>query len=412
MISTDLDREAGGDIQDASILVVDDNLANVELLREILTHTGYRRVRGETDPRKVPGLLRAEVFDLILLDIRMPFISGFELMEQAKAIYAGDHVPVLVLTAQTDQDTRRRSLEMGANDFLTKPFITWELLHRVRNMLEIRTLYRRAAALNRELEQRVSERTAELSEALADARQANRAKLDFLAVMSHELRTPLNSIIGFAEVMAAQSLGPLGHPEYREYVAMIEESGKTLLTMVNSILDYTRGTTGAIELLESEVRLPQLLDACLAMIHPKAQARQVRVSRQGCPAVSLRADQRRLREIILNLLDNAVKFNRPGGSATLAASLSADRLTVSVTDDGPGVPDALAQRIFSPFTHSDAVRARRHEGIGLGLPIAQRYAELHGGTVELAQAPGGGTVASVHLPIDRLLTRCEPEALN
>ena len=193
---------------------------------------------------------------------------------------------------------------------------------------------------------------------------------------------------------------------------MIEESGKTLLTMVNSILDYTRGTTGAIELLESEVRLPQLLDACLAMIHPKAQARQVRVSRQGCPAVSLRADQRRLREIILNLLDNAVKFNRPGGSATLAASLSADRLTVSVTDDGPGVPDALAQRIFSPFTHSDAVRARRHEGIGLGLPIAQRYAELHGGTVELAQAPGGGTVASVHLPIDRLLTRCEPEALN
>lgn len=408
----DLDRDTGGDIRDASILVVDDNLANVELLREILLHTGYRHVKGVTDPRTVAGLLQAEVFDLILLDVRMPHISGFELMEQIKTIYAGDHVPVLVLTAQTDQDTRRRSLEMGANDFLTKPFITWELLHRVRNMLEIRTLYRRAAALNRELERRVSERTAELSQALADARQANRAKLDFLAVMSHELRTPLNSIIGFAEVMAAQSLGPLGHPEYRDYVTMIEESGKALLTMVNSILDYTRGTTGAIELLESEVRLPQLLDTCLAMIHPKAQAKQVRVVRQTCPPISLRADQRRLREIILHLLDNAVKFNRPGGTVALDTALEDGRITITVTDDGPGIPDALVQHIFNPFTHSDAVRVRRHDGIGLGLPIAQRYAELHGGAVELSTPPGGGTRASVHLPIDRLLARCAPEALN
>lgn len=412
MTPTHLGREPDGALQDSSILVVDDNMANVELLKEILIHTGYQRVRGETDPRKVAALLRAEVFDLILLDIRMPHLSGFELMEQIKTIYAGDHVPILVLTAQTDQDTRRRSLEMGANDFLTKPFITWELLHRVRNMLEIRTLYRRAAALNRELERRVSERTAELSQALADARQANRAKLDFLSVMSHELRTPLNSIIGFAEVMATQSLGPLGHPDYRDYVTMIEDSGKTLLSMVNSILDYTRGTTGALELLESEVRLPQLLDACLAAIHPKAEGRQVRLVGHRCPPVSLRADQRRLRDIILNILDNAVKFNHPGGTVTLETALSEAWVTITVTDDGPGIPEAQTRHIFNPFTHSDAVRVRRHEGIGLGLPIAQRYAELHGGSVELGTAPGGGAVVSVHLPIDRLLTRRAPETLN
>lgn len=412
MTSSDISRDLSDDIQNSAILVVDDNLANVDLLREILLHTGYRRVRGESDPRRVGDLLRAEVFDLILLDIRMPHISGFELMEQIKTIYAGDHVPVLVLTAQTDQETRRRSLEMGANDFLTKPFITWELLHRVRNMLEIRTLYRRASALNRELERRVAERTAELSQALTDARQANRAKLDFLSVMSHELRTPLNSIIGFAEVMTSQSLGPLGHPDYHEYVGLIEESGKVLLSMVNSILDYTRGSTGGVELLEAEVRLPQLLEACLSMIHAKAQAKKVQTVLLPCPAVSVRADQRRLREMVVNLLDNAVKFNRAGGRVTLGMTVDTDRVTITVTDDGPGIADALTDRIFNPFTHSDEVRVRRHEGIGLGLPIVRRYAELHGGSVELGKAPGGGAAVSIHLPTNRLLARCAPETLN
>ncbi|HYH20072.1 MAG TPA: hybrid sensor histidine kinase/response regulator [Azospirillum sp.] len=404
MTGSDIARSISEDVKDSAILIVDDNTSNVDLLREILSHDGYRNVHGETDPRKVPTLCTSTRYDLLLLDIRMPHMSGFELMERIKVIYAGDHVPVLVLTAQTDQETRRKSLELGANDFLTKPFIAWELLHRVRNMLEIRTLYRRVARQNRELEARVAVRTAELSDALAAARQADHAKLDFLSVMSHELRTPLNSIIGFAEVMGSESLGKLGHPDYLEYVKLIEESGTVLLTMVNKILDYTRGATGAIELQESDVRLPYLLETCANLVGPRAQPKNVTLTLEPCAPLTLRADHRRLREMVLNLLDNAIKFNRPGGHVTLRAERRPDAVVIAVADDGPGIAADLAERIFNPFTQAEKASIRQHEGIGLGLPIVRRFAELHGGRVELSSEPGMGTTVTILLPSARVLT--------
>ncbi|WP_448206612.1 ATP-binding response regulator [Azospirillum sp. sgz302134] len=398
-----IDESIARDVRNAAILIVDDNLANVDLLREILTHDGYARVRGETDPRRVPALCEAERYDLLLIDIRMPHMSGFELMERLRAIHGDDYVPVLVLTAHTDQETRRKSLELGANDFLTKPFIAWELLHRVRNMLEIRMLYRRAAEQNRDLERRVSERTAELREALDAARRADQAKLDFLSVMSHELRTPLNSIIGFAEVLANESAGRIGHSDSVEYIKLIEESGKALLTMVNNILDFTRGSTGGIELAESDVDLPRLLTGCFALLAPKAEAKGLTLALMPSPPISVRADHRRLREMLMSVLDNAAKFSHPGGSVTARIELQAGTIAIAVTDDGPGIAPDIAGRIFSPFTQAERSLVRRHDGIGLGLPIVRRFAELHGGGVELDSAPGKGTTVTIRLPAARLV---------
>jgi signal transduction histidine kinase len=403
MSRNQIDPQLDAQIKDARILIVDDNSSNVELLREILTHDGYTRILGETDPRKVPALCEAEGFDLLLIDIRMPHMSGFELMERVRPIFGGDYVPILVLTAQTDQDTRRKSLELGANDFLTKPFIAWELLHRVRNMVEIRTLYRRAADQNRELERRVLERTAELTSALEAARQADRAKLDFLSVMSHELRTPLNSIIGFADVLGSESMGKLGNPDYVEYVKLIEESGKSLLTMVNNILDYTRGSTGSIELQESDVNLPQLLTNCMDLLAAKAEAKRLAVTAQPTPSFHLRADRRRLREMILNVLDNAVKFTPPDGGVWVGAERRGDAVAIVVRDNGPGIAPDILGRVFNPFTQAERSLVRQHEGIGLGLPIVRRLAELHGGTVELTSAPQQGTEVAILLPTERLL---------
>jgi len=397
------DQGLAQEVRNAAILIVDDNASNVDLVREILIHDGYTRVRGETDPRKIPALCEAERYDLLLVDIRMPHMSGFDLMERLAAIHGDDYVPVLVLTAHTDQETRRKSLQMGANDFLTKPFIAWELLHRVRNMVEIRMLYRRTADQKRELERRVSERTAELSEALDAARQADRAKLDFLSVMSHELRTPLNSIIGFAEVLAGESAGRLGHPDSLEYVKLIEESGKALLTMVNNILDFTRGATGGIELTETVVDLPTLLNACLGLLSPKAQSKGLTMTVTAAPAVSLHADHRRLREMLMGVLDNAVKFSHPGGLVTIRIEARANMVAVAVSDNGPGIAPDIAGRIFSPFTQAEGSLVRRHEGIGLGLPIVRRFAELHGGGVELDSKPGLGTTVTILLPSSRLI---------
>jgi signal transduction histidine kinase len=390
-------------IADSAILVVDDNIANVELLCEILRHDGYTRVEGESDPRKVMGLCAATAYDLFLLDIRMPYINGFELMEQIKAHYAGSHVPVLVLTAQTDQDTRRRALQLGAADFLTKPFIAWELLHRVRNVLEIRALYCQVEHHNRVLEQRVSLRTAELSAALDAARQADRAKLDFLSVMSHELRTPLNSIIGFAEMIAGETLGPLGHPDYVEYARLVEESGRAQLMMVNNILEYTRGATGSIDLVETEVWLTPLLATCLTLLASKAAPKDIVMTILPGDDVRLYADRRRLREMLLSLLDNAVKFNHPGGHVGISVRLDDDTVTVSVSDDGPGIPPDIARGIFAPFTQGDRALDRQHDGIGIGLAIVRRFAELHGGRVDLDTGPDHGTRVSLVLPASRVI---------
>lgn len=402
MIHSLFDETLSEAVRNASILIVDDHGSNVELLREILIHAGYARVRGECDPTIVPALCEAERYDLLLIDVRMPRMSGFELMERLKAVHGDDYVPILVLTAQTDEQTRRTALALGANDFLTKPFIAWELLHRVRNMLQIRTLYRRVADQKRELEQRVAERTAELTLALAATRRADRAKLDFLSVVSHELRTPLNSIIGFAEEMASEAAGPLGDPSYREYVTLIEESGKVLLGMVNNILDYTRGATGVIELHEDDVPLAELLDECTGCLAAKAEAKGIAVITETVVA-TVRADRRRLREMVLALLDNAIKFHTHPGRIGLVTTVGAAGVTVRVADDGPGIAPDILDHIFDPFVQGERALRRHHEGIGLGLPIVRRLAELHGGTVEVETRQGEGTTVTILLPPERLL---------
>jgi signal transduction histidine kinase len=408
----EIDRSLSDAIMDAHILIVDDNLANVELLREILFHSGYKNIVCETDSRKFRDLCANNQFDILLLDIRMPYLSGFDLIAMAREeIYAGDLVPILVLTAQTDLDTRRKSLQLGANDFLNKPFVAWELLHRVRNALSTRMLYRKVVGQNQTLERRVEERTAELSQALVAAREGERAKLDFLSMMSHELRTPLNAVIGFAEVMAAPGFAPLSADDVREYAGLVEENGKSLLAMVNKLLDFTR--SGA-ELAESDFSLRRIVQTCMEQLSAKALAREVSVDFGVFEGAVLRADRRRVKEMLLALLENAIKFNTVGGKVEISAcsDAAADMLRIAVADTGPGVPAAEADKLFAPFYQSDASLHRGHDGIGLGLPVVRRYAEMHGGSVEIE--PGEvGALFVIKLPLSRVIGQesCAPQPI-
>jgi len=392
------------EIHNSAILVVDDNPANVELLREMLLHQGYATVQGETDPRRVPELCRQQSFDILLLDVRMPLLNGFQLIELLKPQFADDYVPILVLTAQTDQSTRRQALEVGATDFLTKPFVTWELLQRVRNMLHNRVLYKAVRQQNRDLEQRVAERTHKLTQALEAARRADRAKLDFLAVMSHELRTPLNTIIGFAEYLTGHRADNALSPETQEYLQLIEGSGKHLLGQVNRILEFTHGATGTLTLDESEVELRRLVEDALAGAQAKAQARQVSLELAPGPPLRLRGDGSRLVHVISSLLDNAIKFHHEGGRVAVAVTAGeSGEIMLRVADDGPGMSPEIKARVFDPFSQGEVSLGRRHDGIGLGLPLVARFIELHGGHVTIDSAPDQGTVAYVFLPAERRL---------
>ena len=238
--------------------------------------------------------------------------------------------------------------------------------------------------------------------AKAEAEAANRLKSELIANTSHELRTPLNAVIGFSEVMKGELFGPLA-PKYREYAADINNAGRHLLRIVGDILDVSAIEAGKLELREERVDLAEILKSAAGMIGHRAEAGAIEFREdipEGLPR--LFADERRVKQIALNLLSNAIKFNAPGGSVTLAAGLAADgSLFFRVTDTGIGMDEDEIAVAMSKFGQVDSSLARRHEGTGLGLPLAHSLAELHGGTFTIASAKEKGTTITVTFPRER-----------
>lgn len=234
---------------------------------------------------------------------------------------------------------------------------------------------------------------------------ANQAKTDFLANMSHELRTPLNAVIGFAQVMRHEYLGPLGSARYREYAAGIEESGLHLLELIEDILDVSRIEAGQLELKDEVVDVAQLMESVARLIRPKADSMRVMLylePPEGLPTI--RADSRRLRQILLNLLSNAVKFTPAGGRVELRGLRDTHGgFTFVVADTGIGIkPDDL-QKVMSLFGQAQPVYTRSHPGSGLGLPIAHRLTLLHDGDLSVDSIPDHGTTIRVSLPAARVI---------
>jgi signal transduction histidine kinase len=251
----------------------------------------------------------------------------------------------------------------------------------------------------------LTRRIEELEAAKLQAEAASKAKSDFLANMSHELRTPLNAIIGFSDLMQSEVLGPIGSDTYRGYVSDIHFSGCHLLEIINDILDVVRHESGKMELKEDTVPVEDLIADALRLIRP--QAREAQVNLNWRPAATalpeLRCDRVRVRQILLNVLSNAVKFTEPGGCIDIKTEVSSG-FELIVRDNGIGIRPEDIARILTPFGQVASVYSR-NQGAGLGLTLTKALIERHGGHLSLYSAPGLGTTVRLSFPADRLVKR-------
>jgi signal transduction histidine kinase len=237
------------------------------------------------------------------------------------------------------------------------------------------------------------------------AEMASRAKTEFLANMSHELRTPLNAIIGFAEVMHMELLGSIGNQQYRGYIGDIHDSARHLLGLINDILDVAKIEAGRVELTDSTIDVKGIFDAVARLIRERTVRAEVRLEMAVQPGLPpLVADERKLKQILINLLSNSVKFTPAGGAIRMTAGLdpATGDLAITVADTGIGIAAADIPRVMEPFGQVDNPINRKFRGTGLGLPLTKGLVELHGGSFKLESAPGAGTTVTVRLPAKRL----------
>jgi signal transduction histidine kinase len=248
---------------------------------------------------------------------------------------------------------------------------------------------------------------AELLSARKAAEASTRVKAEFLANMSHELRTPLNAIIGFSEVIKAEMLGPLS-ARYREYGGYIFGSGNHLLELINEILDLSKLEAGQFELREEHVDLSAAIAAAMRLVEPQAEKSNIRLSKHlenDLPLI--RGDNRRIRQVLINLIANAVKFTPEGGRVHVSLRRTNDGLSIRVNDTGVGMLPEDIPKAFEPFRQLKGQVGGKYEGTGLGLPLAKHLVELHGGTLTIASQIDAGTTATIILPPERVITQSE-----
>jgi two-component system, cell cycle sensor histidine kinase DivJ len=255
-------------------------------------------------------------------------------------------------------------------------------------------------AVTRDISGRKSQE-AELTRTRDEAESASRAKTQFLASMSHELRTPLNAVIGFSEILNREMFGALGEARYRDYARLIHESGEHLLHVVNDILDMSKIEAGKFTIVREPFEVAPLVESCCELMRHAAEQRSLSLIVDVAPGLpELPADKRACKQMLINVIANAIKFTEPGGWVRVAARAVDGQVAFSVSDNGIGIDEADLPKLGTPFMQAQSTYARSYDGAGLGLSVVKGLARLHGGRLEIKSVLGQGTTVSILLPVD------------
>jgi CheY-like chemotaxis protein/HPt (histidine-containing phosphotransfer) domain-containing protein len=366
------------------VLLIEDDLSLLGTLSTLLMEDNVA-LESAVNASEAISLLRQQKFDLILLDVGLPDTNGFELLAKLKALPDVQTIPVILLTAWNSPNDKLRGFQLGAIDYVTKPFESAEFRARVCCALNAKHMRDELTQMNREL---LGARVA--------AESAARAKAEFLANMSHEIRTPMNGIIAMAGLLLETSLTG----EQRGYVDTIYASSESLLTITNDILDFSKIESGKLELEYQPFDLRACIEDALDLLAAKAAEKKLDLAYQmddGIP-LHLLGDVTRVRQILVNLLSNGVKFTQSGEVVVQVKILSAAgsenekwHLHFSVRDTGIGIPVDRLARLFKSFSQADASTTRNYGGTGLGLAISKRLVELMEGKMWVESIPQKGS---------------------
>jgi signal transduction histidine kinase len=394
-----------------NILIIDDKPEDIKILSQTLSEQGYT-VRGVV--KGTMGIKAAQLSapDLILLDIKMSGLDGYEVCKILKSHPQTKDIPVIFLSALNDVVDKVKALQMGGVDYITKPFQLEEVIARVKNQLLIRQLTKQLQEQNQQLQQEIIERR----QAEAEAAAASQAKSEFVANMSHELRTPLNAILGFTQILRRDNCLNL---EQREYIEIIHNSGDHLLGLINDVLELSKIEAGILILNETVFDCYRFFDSLEEMFFLKAEQKGIYLNFQIFSEVPqyIETDEQKLRGCLINLIGNAIKFTKTGG-VSLRVSVAknsrhqpvdGEKITINfeVEDTGLGIAPEEIPNLFQAFSQTETGR-QSAEGTGLGLAITHKFLQLMNGEITVDSTVGVGTIFQVKIPANV----AEPEQLS
>lgn len=395
-------------LKESNILIIDDIVSNVQILEGFLQLKGYSNVIGISDSRQVVEKLANFEPDLILLDLNMPYYSGYEIIDQIKSILSSnDYIPILVLTADSSEDAKLRALQAGASDFLSKPFNLLEVDLRIRNLLFTAYLYQQTKQQSRTLDQQVYEKTAMLREKMDELRLEKekveaslKFRTTFINNISHQLKTPLNSIIGFSEILLSPDIQD---DEKSEYLELLKLSGKKLSKIISNFVEVSSLVSSNYFPVQgpfkAEEIIRNLLNSLEYDIHFNKVEIKVEISKE-IKGYTLLCDEGIIHKILYQLLDNAIQFGG-GNPVIIKVYEQHERLVFAVQDTGIGMEQQTIDTLFNPYVNLSNELGNPVKGTGLGLIIAKGYTEVLQGNIWVKSEKGQGSEFFVSLPLKK-----------